>query len=116
MYDLASIKNLPINIVESIIVQLPDYLHEKTKCNLYVLAMAAAYRRLRNYNDIIDNCNKALEIDPNNADAWNNKGWAMSLLRRYEEAIECLDKALEIDPNNADAWNNKGWILNELSK
>jgi Tfp pilus assembly protein PilF len=33
---------------------------------------------------------KGLELDPKNADAWNNKGTALCIhLERYEEAIEC---------------------------
>ncbi|MCI2424414.1 tetratricopeptide repeat protein, partial [Candidatus Acetothermia bacterium] len=50
---------------------------------------------------------KALEIDPKYAPAWNNKGIALHKLERYEEAIRCYDKVLEIDPKDASAKNNK---------
>ena len=40
--------------------------------------------------------NKVLEIEPENAKAWNNKGIALSKLEKYEEAIECFDKSLSI--------------------
>lgn len=51
---------------------------------------------------------KGLELDPKNADAWNNKGTALCIhLERYEEAIECYDEAFEIDPNFEEARNNK---------
>jgi tetratricopeptide (TPR) repeat protein len=110
IYDIASTRIVPINIVESS-VHMPDYLNNNTKCNLYVLAMAGAYRRLQMNNEISDKCNKAIELDPNNADAWNMKGWAQSNLGKYEEAIRCFDKAIELDPNNADAWYNKGATL-----
>jgi tetratricopeptide (TPR) repeat protein len=116
IYDLASVKSIPINIVESIIIQLPDHLSKETKRSLYVLAMAAAYRRLGKFNDILDKCNKALEIDPKYGNAWNNKGWAIAVLGNDKEAIECYDKALEINPKNGDAWNNKGWSLSNLKK
>ena len=43
---------------------------------------------------------KVLEIDPENFDAWFNKGLALVDLGRYSEAIECFDKALEIEPGN----------------
>lgn len=56
---------------------------------------------------------KALEIDPNDADAWNNKGNALYNLGNYNEAIECYDRALKIDPKNADARYNKGSALAE---
>ena len=43
---------------------------------------------------------KALEIDPENVAAWNNKCVAFYRLGKNEEALKCIDKALEIDPNS----------------
>ena len=59
---------------------------------------------------------KALEIDPNNVNAWNNKGDALFDLGRYEESLVCYDKALEIDPNNVDVWGSKGDALGRLGR
>jgi tetratricopeptide (TPR) repeat protein len=59
---------------------------------------------------------QAIEVDPNCAVAWNNKGLALNNLEEYFEAIECYDKALKIDPNCATAWNNKGFILSPIRK
>ena len=59
---------------------------------------------------------KALEIDPHNALAWYNKGYALGQLGRYEAAIHCYDKALEIDPKDALAWTNKGCGLHNLGR
>ncbi|HEY0579754.1 MAG TPA: tetratricopeptide repeat protein, partial [Candidatus Nitrosocosmicus sp.] len=57
-------------------------------------------------------CNKALEINPQNADAYYNKAQALSTIEKYAEAIEYYDKALEINPQNADiCYNNKGLSL-----
>ena len=33
---------------------------------------------------------KALELDPNNAQAWSDKGVTLALLGNYEEAIKWL--------------------------
>ena len=41
---------------------------------------------------------KVLEIDPNDARAWYNKGTTCIVIGRAEEAVTCLDKAVEIDP------------------
>jgi hypothetical protein len=41
IYDIASLKKIPINVVESII-EIPDYLTFKTKYNLYLLAIASS--------------------------------------------------------------------------
>ena len=52
-----------------------------------------------------------LEIDPQNADAYNNKGLSLYYSGNHLEAIECYDKALEINPEFACAHYNKGIIL-----
>ena len=41
---------------------------------------------------------KALELDPEDAEAWYNKGASLPGLGRHEEAVRCLDKALELNP------------------
>jgi tetratricopeptide (TPR) repeat protein len=51
------------------------------------------------------------EINPDNADAYNNKGLSLYYSGKYNEAIECYDKALEINPDYAQAYYNKGIIL-----
>jgi tetratricopeptide (TPR) repeat protein len=57
-----------------------------------------ALGKLGKHREGIECYDKALEIDPKDSDAWNNKGTALGKLGRYNEAIECFDKALEIDP------------------
>ena len=51
---------------------------------------------------------ETLQINPNHAHAWNNKGVALRNLRKYSEAIQSYDKAIEIDANNAYALRGKG--------
>jgi tetratricopeptide (TPR) repeat protein len=52
---------------------------------------------------------RALEIDSEYADAWNNLGKAYSLLLNDEQAIKCSKRALEIDPEYVDAWLSIAW-------
>ena len=54
---------------------------------------------------------KAIEINPQNSNAWNNKGVALGNLNKYDEAMKAFDKAIEINPQDSDAWNNKGVAL-----
>ena len=74
------------------------------------------YYYKKEYNNAIQCFDKALEIDPNNASTWNNKGLVLDHLRKYDDAIQCYDKALEIDPNN-DLFNeNRNIVLEKLGK
>ena len=71
---------------------------------------------LGRYDEAIRLFDKALELDPRDAEVWTNKGLSLFKLGRKDEAIRCFDKAIEIDPRVAEAWNNKGTILNELGR
>jgi len=56
----------------------------------------------------------ALSIDPNDINAWNDKGVTLYKLAKDNEAMQCFDKALNIDPNNIRALKYKG-ILHSQS-
>jgi tetratricopeptide (TPR) repeat protein len=62
---------------------------------------------LERYNEAINKCDRALEINPNHANAWVNKGYSLNSLGKLDEAIECYNKALEINPNHAAALYNR---------
>ena len=70
----------------------------------------------KKYNEAIQCYDKALEIDVNNANAWNNKGLSLYYIGEYEEAIQCYDKALEIAPNNDLYTKNRNIVLEKLKK
>ena len=50
---------------------------------------------------------KATELKPDYAGAWNSRGVALGKLGRYEEALDACDKAIELKPDYANAWYNK---------
>jgi tetratricopeptide (TPR) repeat protein len=72
------------------------------------------YVNIGKYEEAIESYDQALDMDPNYAIPWYNKGSVLDYLGKPEEAIESFDQALDIDPNYADAWNNKGIALGEL--
>lgn len=73
--------------------------------------------KAQNYQEAFDYCNKVLEIDSKNVDAWINKATAAFWMttgnnNRYDEAINYLDKANQIDPGNPKAQE----VKNELTR
>ena len=68
------------------------------------------------YTLAIDCYDKAIELDPEDAYAWNNKGNTLNDLGRYEEALTCLDKAIELDPEGDAALHNIGNSLYGLGR
>jgi tetratricopeptide (TPR) repeat protein len=51
---------------------------------------------------------RALELDPNNADAYKHRGTAYRITGYYERAASDFTRLIEIDSNDADAYNNCG--------
>jgi tetratricopeptide (TPR) repeat protein len=68
------------------------------------------------YEDAIAAYDRALEIQPDLADTWNNRGVVLTRMQRYPEAIASYEQATTIRPNYPDAWNNRGVVLLELQK
>lgn len=68
------------------------------------------------YEHAIVYYDKTINKNPEHAEAWNNKGFALKELGRHEEALSCFKKTLELEPNHKEAYVNKGISLGELDK
>ena len=51
---------------------------------------------------------KAIELDPANVGAYNNRGGTYVILKRYKQALEDFSKAIELDPEDVDTYYNRG--------
>lgn len=58
--------------------------------------------------------NQALEIDPENPVAWNNKGLILAVAGNYKEALKCHMRAIELDPKHVDAISNVGMAYTKM--
>jgi tetratricopeptide (TPR) repeat protein len=66
--------------------------------------------------EAIYNFNKAIEINSEYLNAYNNRGVSFMALGKYEEAIKDFDKVLEIDPEYSIGYFNRGLSLSNLEK
>jgi tetratricopeptide (TPR) repeat protein len=57
-----------------------------------------------------------LELNPNFAEAYNNRGNAYHRLSQHERAIEDYNKAIELNPSYADAYSNRGAVYYGLNQ
>jgi len=57
---------------------------------------------------------KAIELNPNDTDAYYKRGSAKSMLQDYTGAIQDYNKAIELNPNYADAYYNRGFAKFKL--
>lgn len=62
------------------------------------------------FNESLQAYNRALELDPNDFEAWNNKGIDEGLLGRYDDALQSFGNAVALNKSYAEAWYNMGVI------
>lgn len=86
---------------------------------LVILFIAVVLWMFRTWNKIekaVKPYNKALEINPDDTTALNNKGVELTHLKRYNWARDYFDRVLELKPQDAAALHNKGVVLRKLRK
>lgn len=88
------------------------------------LALEYGIRDLENFIKTLDDAiaahNKVIEIDPDNSEAWLDKGFALGLMgpinhTKYNESISAYDRAIKLNPKNAEAWMGKGEVLSRMA-
>jgi len=60
--------------------------------------------------------NQAIQLEPKNPIAWNNKGLILAIAGRYKEALEAHKKAVELDEDYVDAISNVGMAYAKMSE
>jgi tetratricopeptide (TPR) repeat protein len=65
------------------------------------------------YYGAITDFNKAIELDPNDDDAYYNRGRSKHSLKDHSGAIEDYTKAIELSPSS-HSYNNRGDAKEEL--
>ena len=75
---------------------------------------------LGRYNEAISSYDRALDLEPENAGVWNNKGALLMELGRLEAALACFERALELASSTSTIqaiyWLNKGKTLYMLGR
>ena len=60
------------------------------------------------------NYSQAIELKPDDAEAYYNRGNTKSELGNLRSAIADYDRAIELKPDNAKAYNNRGFAKSDL--
>ena len=64
--------------------------------------------------DALAEMEKILEVNPNDAAAWNSKGVLLARMDRFGDALRSLDRAAKLDPELAQVHSNRGRVLMAL--
>jgi tetratricopeptide (TPR) repeat protein len=62
------------------------------------------------------NYDRALALQPDFIQAWNNRGAVLKQMKRYEEALNSYDRALGLQPDHVEILNNRAGVLHELKR
>ena len=73
----------------------------------------AEFKRLE---EAVESYNRAIALNPDFAEAFNNRGNTLQSLRRFAEAVASYDKAIALKPNRAHQFNNRGNALMRLRR
>lgn len=57
----------------------------------------------------IEDCNKAIQLDPSNVQAFINRGRAYVQKRLHGLAIQDFDQAIKFEPSNSSVWTSRCW-------
>jgi tetratricopeptide (TPR) repeat protein len=59
---------------------------------------------------------KAINLDPNDAGVYSNRGAVYCVFWKYEEALADYTKAIDLDPSFADAYYNRANLYDTLGE
>ena len=84
----------------------------------YATAEIEFYRgtQEKNPEKAIKHYNKAIDLNPQNAGAYYNRGNAYFDLQEYQKALNDYDKAITLNPQYAKAYGNRGSAYSDLKK
>jgi len=116
-------KHWPSFVIPAIIITLLTFLtislahykryYEKKKMETEVSslrdrAFSLLQEDMADHMKALDLLNRTIELNPNDAINYNNRGVALYKLGRHQQAIKDFNRAIQLDPNDLYAFINRG--------
>ena len=112
---LRKIHNIHIDLVyNDLIGFIANEQNYKTAAVLFYRGFALHNKS--EYEKAIEKYDEAIELNPNYAELYNNRGTAKDELGQHREAISDLNKAVELNPDFAEAYYNRGLAKGNLGQ
>jgi tetratricopeptide (TPR) repeat protein len=77
-----------------------------------LLLIGMIYVNVENYDEALKLIDKAIELNPEYAKAYNYRGNVYSDIKNYDKAFEDYDKAIELNPKVEYSYYNRGLLFN----
>ncbi|MHC4457468.1 MAG: sulfatase-like hydrolase/transferase [Planctomycetota bacterium] len=97
-------------------VSAEELVHQRPDCLVGYRHLAEIARMKKDYTGAAVYLKKAIELDPNYANAHNNLGMALALQGKLNEAISYFTRAIQLDPDSASSHYNLGNAFNQQDK
>jgi Tfp pilus assembly protein PilF len=68
-------------------------------------ALGVAYLVKREYNRALENCNRAIQLNPEDYAAYSGRGGIYIIKDEYERGIKDMETSLRINPDQPDVRN-----------
>ena len=78
--------------------------------------LAATLQRQGKLQEAVASYEMAIQLKPDFADAYSNRGTALQELGQLDEAVASCEKAIQLKPDYAKAYSNRGAALQELGR
>jgi rhomboid protease GluP len=75
----------------------------------FFLGRAEALTGMKRAKEAVEDCDKAIALDPKNSGAYFDKALALHKLEDYKQAIEVLNKTIQANPLPAAQYNMRAW-------
>ena len=109
----ASDKDYPLHLAE---VYYAEKVKESSKNFLYHFQKGIFNVAQNSYEEALADFTHAIELEPQYAAVYNNRGGALKDLGRHEEALVDFARAIELEPQDAAAYYNRGGALKDLDR
>ena len=77
-------------------------------CRVLLQSIGAAYAAKEDFDNAIKDYNRAIQLEPDYAEVYNNRGTAYANKDEFDNAIENFDKAIQLQPDYVNAYHNRG--------
>jgi tetratricopeptide (TPR) repeat protein len=85
---------------------------ESTDAKTHLLKGYRLYRQ-KSYKEALAELDKAIEIDPRNAEAFYWRGRTLVNLGRVDQGVDDFKAAVKFKPDYAEAYDNLGWLASK---
>ena len=102
------------NLFDDVIKNATEFYNDNKKVSILPNLIGASYAGKNDHENAIKFFKKAIKIDNNNPEIFNNLGKSLIAAKFYDEAIECFQNSIMLDNKNFDTYFNLGIIYFDL--